>query len=319
MKPNALFDLHCDTLYECLRQKKHLDRNDLHFSFEKASEFPRFTQVLAVWSDAKDSEDVNFSKFLRARELLDTELASPSVPVTFCRSAEELAKAERRGENAVILAVEGGKLIGNDLQKLDRLYEAGVRLLTLVWNQTCAIGGAHDTDQGLTLFGREVVKRCLSLGILPDLSHASGKMTDEVLTLCEETGSVCLATHSNSFSVCHHRRNLTDDRFQRLVSLGGICGISLCTYHLTDRESCTVENVAEHILHGLSLGGENAICLGCDLDGVESLPEPMHSVADLEMLADCLARHGVSDRQINQIFSENAGRFFKNHLGKCQK
>ena len=308
MRNLPLFDLHCDTLFECLKQEKSLTDNDLNLSFSRLSEYRRFTQVLAMWSNWQLTEEEAWERFGAAREKLASELAK-NPAVRLCTCASDLAACEADGTGAVFFAVEGGKLIADDITRVDAMYEAGVRFLTLVWNSTCKIGGAHDADEGLTPFGREVVERCLALGIIPDVSHASDKMTDEVLDICEDAGKVCIATHSNSRAECDHRRNLTDERFSRIAKLGGVVGVSLAPQHLTRGEICTVQDVVRHIEHYLSLGGEDTVCLGCDLDGVGKLPSGIESVSDLYKIADRLGQNGHSDDCIEKIFYANARNF----------
>lgn len=304
-----LFDLHCDTLFEALRQNKRLGSNDLCISFDKLGKYDGFTQVLAMWSDPRTDEDMAFRRFKAARALLDRELAD-NPDVLLCRSDAELSAAESAGKNSVFLAVEGGRLISDDLGKLDELYADSVRFLTLVWDKTCKIGGAHDTDEGLTDFGREVVKRCFELGIVPDLSHASDKMIYEVIEMSGKAGKPCIATHSNSRAVCDHKRDLTDDQFRAIVSLGGIVGISLAPMHLTEswREKCTVDDIVDHIEHYISIGGEKAVCLGCDFDGVGSLPEGISDVTDLPKVADRMRERGLG-QYIGRLFHSNAREF----------
>lgn len=307
-----LFDLHCDTLYECNKQNKSLVSNDLNLSLKRLSEYERFCQVLAMWSDPKDSEDENYRNFFMARELLARQLSEAEklgISVRLCQDSHTLAEAEDQGSMAVMLAVEGGRLLRDDISRLDNLYEAGVRFLTLVWNKTCKIGGAHDSDEGLTDFGREVVLRCFELGIIPDVSHASAKMTNEVLEMCEKSGKVCVATHSNSYAVRNHRRNLDDASFRRISRLGGIVGISLAPNHLTSGDKCTIDDIVAHIERYLSLGGEDTVCLGCDLDGVGHLPEGIDNVSDLYKIADKLAQNNYNEILIDKIFYANARNF----------
>ncbi|MBQ8509007.1 MAG: membrane dipeptidase [Clostridia bacterium] len=303
-----LFDLHCDTLYECVKQNKSLTTNDLQLSFDRLSRYERFCQILAMWSDYRISENTAWQRFFDARARLDDELRK-NPRVRLCTDDASLRACEADGVNAVFLAVEGGKLLGSDLSRLDELHRVGVRFLTLVWNKTCAIGGAHDTDEGLTPFGYAVVKRCHELGIVPDLSHASALMCDQVLDLCKERGKICIATHSNAKAVCDHRRNLRDDQFRRIAALGGIVGISLAPMHLTDAETCTVDDVVRHIEHYLSLGGEDTVCLGCDLDGVDCLPDGIGSVSELTKIAEKLGQNNYSDNLIQKIFYANARNF----------
>ncbi len=312
MQAIPLFDLHCDTLYESHKQDVSLIKNDLHLDFTRLCRYTPFCQILAMWSDRKIDEDTAYSRFFSARDKLKHELALANehrLPIHLCRTADELVQAESDGANAVFLAVEGGKLIGDNLSRLDELYRADVRFLTLVWNDHCKIGGVNGTDEGLTDFGVSVVKRCFSLGIIPDLSHASDKMCDEVIALCEESNRVCIATHSNSRTICEHSRNLTDERFCRISKLGGIVGISLAPMHLTHSEVCTVDDIICHIEHYMSLGGENTVCLGCDLDGVEALPNGIRGVSDLYKIADALGRINYTDELIKKIFYANARNF----------
>lgn len=307
-----LFDLHCDTLYECNKQSKSLVSNDLNLSLKRLSEYERFCQVLAMWSDPHISEDEAYKRFFEARELLARQLSEAEklgISVRLCTDDRTLTEAENQGSMAVMLAVEGGRLLSDDLSRLDCLYEAGVRFLTLVWNKTCKIGGAHDSDEGLTDFGRSVVLRCFELGIIPDVSHASVKMTNEVLEMCEASGKVCVATHSNSHVVCAHRRNLDDANFKRIAKLGGIVGVSLAPNHLTSGDKCTIDDIVAHIEHYLSLGGEDTVCLGCDLDGIGHLPEGIDNVSDLYKIADKLAQNNYNEILIDKIFYANARNF----------
>lgn len=304
-----LFDLHCDTLYEALRQNKRLGSNDLNISFERLRSYDSFTQVLAMWSDSRVDDDMAFRRFKAARELLEKELLD-SPDVVLCTSDAELRAAETAKKNSVFLAVEGGKLLSDNLGRLDELYNDGVRFLTLVWDKICKLGGAHDTVEGLTDFGRKAVNRCFELGIIPDLSHASDKMISEVIEMAGSAGRICIATHSNSRAVCRHTRNLTDENFKAIVSLGGIVGISLAPMHLTEnyRARCTVDDIIDHIEHYIALGGGNSVCLGCDLDGVAMLPEGISSVSDLSIIADRMNKRGLGD-MIDRLFYSNARDF----------
>lgn len=303
-----LFDLHCDTLYEALKQNKSIYNNDLCLSLSRLSEYPRYCQVLAMWSDCRIDGETAYTRFFEARDLMTRELDAHH-DVRLCTCERELADCEADGVGAVFLAVEGGKMLCGDVTRLDALYTSGVRFLTLVWNDACDIGGSHGTGEGLTDFGVSVVKRCHALGIIPDLSHASDKMCDEVIALSRECGRVCVATHSNSRAMCDHSRNLTDDRFVSIVRLGGVVGISLAPMHLSTEDRCTVDDIVRHIEHYMSLGGEDTVCLGCDLDGVDRLPEGIETVSDIYKIADALGRINYTDLLIKKIFYANARNF----------
>lgn len=308
MKGLPLFDLHCDTLYETARQNKSLTRNDLHLSFEGLSKYSPFCQILAVWSHPSKSPEEAWRAFFDACAHLDREL-STNKGIQKVTSDKELSRCEKNGIGAVMLAVEGGKLIGTDLSRLDRLREHGVRFLTLTWDDPCPICGSHKTGGGLTDFGQAVLERCFKLGIVPDVSHASCEAADDVMSFTEENGSICVATHSNSRAVCDHTRNLTDRSFVRLSKLGGIVGISLAPMHLDMNGDASVDSVVRHIEHYMSLGGENAVCLGCDLDGIDRTPKGIKNVSDLGKIAEALGRINYTDELIKKIFYANARNF----------
>ena len=312
MKQYPLFDLHCDTLYESLKQDVSLRKNDLRLSFETLAEYPKYCQILAMWSDHKLDGDAAYTRFFEARDKLSAELEGHTSP-RLCTSDADLAACERDGVGAVFLAVEGGKLLCEDITRLDTLYESGVRFLTLVWKAICPIGGAFNTEEGLTDFGYDVLRRCKTLGIIPDLSHASAKMTDETIAFAEENSCVCIATHSNSRAVCDHPRNLTDERFARIARLGGIVGISMAPQHLTLADECRIDDIVRHIEHYLSLGGENTVCLGADLDGTD-LPSGFLGIEDMESIRDAMLARGYGDALIEKITFGNALRFVRQNL-----
>ena len=122
-----------------------------------------------------------------------------------------------------------------------------------------------------------------------------------------------MASHSNSYSVYPHSRNLRDENFKEIVALGGIVGISLCNTHLNDKSISSVEDVIRHIDHYLSLGGERTVCLGCDLDGT-SLPIGFSDITDLQRIYDRMSELGYSDETIDNITYKNAFDFMQSNL-----
>jgi membrane dipeptidase len=175
------------------------------------------------------------------------------------KSASEFLSAWKRGKAAAFLAVEDARLLDGDLSRLDILHSRGIRYLTLTWGGKSCIGGAHDTDLGLTEFGRTVVEKCFELSIFADISHGSEALADEVISLAYQCNKPIIASHSNSFSAYPHTRNLRDRHFEDIKALGGIVGISLCRSHLGDNvnESITPLHVIRHIDRYMELGGED--------------------------------------------------------------
>lgn len=311
-------DLHCDTAYELYHQRQSLRSNTLAVSLDSASAYTRYAQFFAIWSDSRLDDEQAWQNFVTIADHFAAEVAATDgiLPV---RTSDELNTAWQSGKRAAFLAVEDARLLGGKLERLDELAARGVRYLTLGWSGKSCICASHDVlgdeDSGLTDFGRAVVERCFALGIVPDISHASERTADEVLTLAEATQKPVLATHSNAHTVYLHTRNLRDGHARRLFSLGGLVGINLCAYHLrncTDIRA-TLDDVLRHVDHWLSFGGEKHIAIGGDLDGA-SLPEGIRTIADVARLADAMASHGYSDNLIHRIFSQNAQDFIKKTL-----
>ena len=293
-----VFDFHCDTLTEIEKRGCGVADTTLHITPEKAAAFDRYIQIGAVWTDRKLSDEAAWERFGRVVDLYGS--ADSAFPIM---TPPDALGAKR----AVILAVEGARLLAGKISRLDELYCRGVRILTLGWAGSDCVCGSWDAEDGLTDFGREVVRRCFELGIVPDVSHASRKTTAEVIALAKDAGKAVIASHSNAYSVCTHGRNLTDAEFRDIVALGGIVGVSLYPPHLCG-ETATVGDVVRHYEHYISLGGENAVVLGCDFDGIGKTPEGLGDISALPRLYEALAEC-FGERQAKRVFFENARDF----------
>ena len=287
------FDLHCDTLFRIYDEGLPFDSEKLMTSpFSRG--FDSYTQVLAVWSRQRNTEKQNYEDFFRICDLLEQN--RESLPENY----------------SYLLAVEGGRLISDDIKKLDAIAEKGVKIFTLLWCDTCAIGGGHNTDKGLTPFGYKVVDRLWSLGILPDLSHASDKMFYEVAELAAKNGAPFVASHSCARSLCEVSRNLTDDMIVRLAESDALCGINLCPQFLKG-DTAGIDDIVRHIKHFISLGAEGALALGCDFDGIDSTPVGISGASDMLLLYKAMLDMGISEKTANAIFYKNADSFMERH------
>lgn len=274
--------------------------------------FSDAAQVCAVWSDKNKSGEENYSDFFKISENFFSEIEKHGDICTLCKTREDLDTDKIK----LILAVEGSALLCGDISRLGALYEKGVRILTLMWAGEICSGGGHDTNIGLTAFGKEAVKECERLGIIVDTSHMSEKAFWDTVSLSERP---VIASHSCSYHICPHTRNLTDTQFRTIASGGGVVGVNLYPPFLSPKlagkaspDECT-EHLVKHILHFLSLGGEKALCLGADRDGIPRI-DGYTELEYIENLYEKLTRCGVKDKIIKDIFFGNAKRFFEKHL-----
>ena len=273
-----------------------------------------YIQIAAVWTDKNLTDNEAYDRFFRVTDHFNCDPSVMSGDVQLCHTKTKFDLSLKSETPTFILAVEGARLLADDISRLYRLYDEGVRLITLQWSDTDCIGGAWNTDSGLTDFGRLVLAEMARLGIAADISHASDKTASEILDIADECNLIVCASHSNSRSICSHKRNLTDDLFLRVKTSGGIVGISMAPEHLSESGKADISDISRHINHYLSLGGENTICLGCDFDGIGTTPSGIGSIADITTLWEMLKIKGIPEDILTKLFFGNAYRFIRSIL-----
>lgn len=290
----------------------HLGDSPLGVCLNKLSKFDDYAQIMAIWSDSRIADDTAFFAFHKIADYLNFEVEELDGDCVYVRSREQFERETNKKK--ILLSVEDARILCGRLDRLRVLHARGVRFLIPVWGGSSIIGGAHDTNEGLTEFGKSVIDECHKLGIITDISHASKKTAQEMLDSAQAAGKSIMASHSNAYAVCQNSRNLTDEQFERVKCLGGIVGISLHSPHLNNQNTATVADVVKHIEHYMSLGGEDVLALGCDFDGTDFLPDELKTVADMPKLAEELARLNYSEKQIDKIFFANAKDFIYKNL-----
>lgn len=290
----------------------YLDSSPNHVSLDKLSAFDDYAQIMAIWSDSKIADDTAFFAFHKIADYLNFEVERLDGEITYVKTKEQFKRETNKKK--ILLSVEDARILCGRLDRLTVLHARGVRFLIPVWGGSSIIGGAHDTSEGLTEFGKSVIEECHKLGIITDVSHASEKTAEEMFDAAEKAGKSVMASHSNAYAVCPHSRNLKNGQIEQIKRLGGVIGISMHTPHLSTESTAHTDDVIKHIEHYMSFGCENAVALGCDFDGTDRLPEELRSVADLHKLAESLARLNYSDGQIDKIFFANAKNFTDKNL-----
>lgn len=306
-------DLHCDTAGRMCRNKALLKQNNYHISADKLFAYDKYAQVMALFIPNKMSDDEGYCFFHEMYGYYMSQLTCNTDTFEKITSGSQIDSAWQSQRKALILSVEDARILANDITRLDVLYKKGVRLLVLMWSGETCIGGSHNTELGLKPFGREVMRRCFELGIVPDVSHASEQTATDMISIAQEVGKPVIASHSNSYKVYPHSRNLRDKHFEAIRDMGGVVGISLCRSHLSPASSVGIDGIMMHIDHYLALGGENTVSFGCDLDGTD-LPDGFSDVRDVSTIADRMAQLGYNDELINKIFWRNAKSFLENNI-----
>ena len=300
--PIPLFDSHSDTVHVARAHGRRLRENDMHLDFLRSNTFAPRGQVFSIWGEPRRDPPM----FDAVIAYWETELAESADLVAHCRSAADIRAAQAAGKCAALLSIEGAEQIECSVEKLRTAYDRGVRIVHLCWNYDNALcGSATEGQGGLTDLGRAFVGEMDSLGMVVDLSHASERTFWEVLEL---TDRPVLAGHSDAAGVQPHARNLTDEQFKALVARGGVAGLNLSPRFLGGNKD--IGAVVAHAEHFLSLGGERAVGLGTDLDGVTELPAGLSGIQDFGKLYEAMLRKNWTEAQVRAIFFDNLNDFF---------
>ena len=320
-----LFDLHCDTLYECCETGRHLRENDLHVNRAAARRYKHYAKFFSLFCGARvpsaeaakgrdclldTPEDARLARMLQTAK---QEFAANQDWLMFCRSADDLEAAAQAGKAAAFLSIEGAELLPDRPDALDFAYDAGIRLITVTWNYRSRYGCSCviDQDEGLTEEGKQLVRDCAEKGIIVDVSHLSEKGFWDV---CETIDGPFAASHSDSRALCRHPRNLTDRQFAEIARRGGLVGVNLYTPFLVRQSDSVIDDAIDHIERFLGLYGEKTVALGCDFDGCDALPAGIDGLGDLYRLADRMLALGYTERAVNGLFYDNAAAFIRRML-----
>ena len=292
-----------------LEKHQGLKENHLAVSLAHAEQFEKYVQVMAFWTPNDMGDEEGWNYFLAMLKNLKDDPAITEKEAVIAPSVTE------KGKRTLLLSVEDVRILAGKIERVDALYQAGIRILTPLWKDVTCIGGSHNTDKGLTPFGKAALDRALALGMIPDISHASRRSAQDIFEIAALYHRPVIASHSNAWSVCPVSRNLYDDQIKQIVGCGGVIGLNLFYLFLKQAKSdeVSVADLFPHIDHFLELGASKALCLGCDMDGAR-LPNEIPHLGALPRLAEEMLRHNYSEDLIHDVFYRNAHRFATQYL-----
>jgi membrane dipeptidase len=151
---------------------------------------------------------------------------------------DEAYKNEKNGKISIYIGLENGSPIGKDISLLEKYYDEGVRYVTLCHtknNDICDSSNDGPEHDGLSNFGKKVVKEMNRLGLIVDISHVSDKSFYDVIKLSK---TPVVASHSCARAVCDNPRNMDDEMLKKLAENGGV--MQMCI--LSDYVKKPVEN-----------------------------------------------------------------------------
>jgi membrane dipeptidase len=263
-------------------------------------------------------------------------------------TAADIRRAKRQRKIAALMGIEGGHAIEDSLFALRDFYRLGVRYMTLTHNNTnnwadaCCDTPRHN---GLSDFGREVVREMNRVGMLIDISHVSDKTMSDVL---DTSSAPVIASHSSARALADRPRNIPDDLLRRIARNGGVVMINFYPAFIDRKvveaaaardarlrpererlreqfkndpkrleEELNKLNAAnplpptplsvlvDHFDHVAKVAGVDHVGIGSDFDGIPSVPVGMEDISKLPALTYELLRRGYSERDVRKVLGEN--------------
>ena len=305
----SLFDLHADTAWAMYQTKQPLGSNTLAVSLDKAQKYERYVQTMALWTSPRLSNEDGYLELLKTAENLKNDPALTGGDAELCTSC--LPRTSKKA--SLVLSVEDARVLDGHIERVAELAALGVKSVIPMWSGETCMGGSHNTSIGLTEFGKRAAKEMLAHGMVLDISHASIETSNDIFEICAAHNAPVIASHSNAYPVCPVSRNLADWQTRAILASGGIIGLNLYRAFLEKDGNATLDTILSHIEHFLSLGAENALALGCDMDGAELLSE-IPDLSHLDRLAEHLLAHGYAQSFLDALFFENAYRFAQKYF-----
>ncbi len=267
-------------------------------------------------------------------------------------SANDIRQVARKGKIASLMGIEGGHAIEDSLGALRMFYRLGIRYMTLTHTNTNnwadAEGDASNArikkHNGLTDFGRQVVREMNRLGMMVDISHVADKTFFDVI---ETTRAPVIASHSSARALAPHTRNVTDDILRAVAKNGGVVMVNfydgfidpkkadvtlraramseeLREKYPNDPARVTEETrkwraanavqgktplkvLIDHFDHIIKTAGIDHVGMGADLDGIplDGTPEELDDVSRLPVITYELLKRGYSETDVKKILGEN--------------
>lgn len=263
----------------------------------------------------------------------------------------DIRRAAKRGKIAALMGIEGGHAIEDSLRTLRMFYKLGIRYMTLTHSNTNdwadSSGDINDATvkhhNGLSDFGREVVREMNRIGMMIDISHVADKTFFDVI---EVSRAPIIASHSSCRALANHPRNMTDEMLKATAKNGGVVMVNFYDGFLDPRKvelaartravqeeltkqfpndpkrvtddvekfrkandpgKTALSVLIDHIDHIAKVAGIDHVGIGSDFDGVPltGLPEGMEDISKLPNITYELMKRGYSDVDIKKVLGEN--------------
>jgi membrane dipeptidase len=353
-------DSHIDTMQRVLMEHVDIGKRlaDGQADLVRLQEGGMHAPFFALWVPMyyKGSEAVR--RTLDMRDAFQDVLDRYPSRIELATSAADVERIVHTHKIAAVLTLEGGHQIADDLAVLRMYYRMGIRSITLTHfrnNDWCDSSTDKPQHNGLTEFGKEVVREMNRIGIIVDISHVSDKAFFDAMAV---TTKPVIASHSSCRALSEFPRNMTDDMLRAVGRNGGVVGINFGGGFLNQKEAdndlrnikaigasepnltgkalddymtnmhmkndwkhprksmASLDDVVAHIDHVVKIAGIDHVGIGSDFDGISDAPRGLEDESKMPALTAALLKRGYSESDIKKIMGENTLRVMREVIGK---
>lgn len=310
-------DMHCDTIWKI--QQSHgiatLYQNDFQVDIKKLQKSNSIAQFFALFVDTNSEIKKGirpWDDFIAKYNIMEKQLELFADDIKIAKNNSDLEQNIKDNKISAFLTIEEGGILEGQISRLQKVYDMGVRLITLTWNYPNSIGFPNSLSkeeyptQNLTEFGREVVQKMNELGMIIDVSHLSDDGFYDVHNLSKKP---YVASHSNARALMNHGRNMTDDMLKTLGNDGGVVGLNFHPPFLNKEHNSTVDALASHVKYMVDKAGIDSVAIGTDFDGIEGYQE-VKDIGQMDKLLNALEKIYSND-EIEKIWYKNTQRIIK--------
>jgi membrane dipeptidase len=352
-------DSHNDTIQRVLMEQVDIGNrlSDGAVDIPRLLEGGMHVPFFALWAPAFYPGAEAVRRTLDLRDAMQGVLEKYPDRIELATSALDIERIVGQKKIAAVLTIEGGHQIDDDLRVLRMYRRMGILSMTLThtrnnhWADSSTDKPEHN---GLTEFGRQVVREMNAIGMIVDVSHVSDKTFYDALQVSTKP---VIASHSSCFVYSDVPRNMKDDMLRALARNGGVVGVNFGDSFLNQNDAeklklriakrnemapglsgadldefavkdhterdvahpkaghATVEDAAECIDHIVKVAGIDHVGIGTDFDGVPGLPKGLEDVSKMPALTAALLRRGYKEGDIRKIMGENTLRVVREVVG----
>ena len=314
-----IIDMHCDTLIEGWRKpERSFYDGDTSINLKLLMENGSLLQFFAMYLSRNEMKTMDPYDILKGiYGYYQTQMEEYKEIIRPVYYAQDVLENEKNGLLSSLLTVEDGVFIDGKIERVQEVYDMGVRLVTLMWNFENSVGFPCSDEpeahlKGLKPFGIEVVEKMNELGMIIDVSHMSeGGFYD----VAKHSKKPFVASHSCARALCNHRRNLTDDQLKTIGNAGGIAGVNFeCSFLKEGSNRATYDQIIEHLLYMKDKAGIDSVGFGSDFDGIDDNGELVNYSGFTTLLERMEGKFTYDE--IDKICRENALRVIKDVIGR---